>query len=58
MGLIKFIKSLFSKAKVVEKEVETIIEEVETKAPQIAEEIKTELEKVEAKVKKATKSKK
>jgi uncharacterized protein YaaN involved in tellurite resistance len=45
MGLIKFIKSLFSKAEVVEKEIETIIEEIETKEPEIAKEIKTEVEK-------------
>jgi hypothetical protein len=45
MGLIKFIKSLLSKAEVVEKEIETIIEEIETKEPEIAKEIKTEVEK-------------
>jgi DNA anti-recombination protein RmuC len=49
MGLIKFIKSLFSKA------------EVETKAPEISEEVEKVVEAVETvkvKVKKTTKPKK
>jgi hypothetical protein len=48
MGLIKFIKSLFAKAEVMEKE-------VETKSTEIAEEIKTEVEKVKKAKKKITK---